>query len=113
MANATFFVNQLKQFRMNKKMEKLQQVLSGLMKRYTERVPDVGRIIGAMKEENLIRDAEEIENDHIAFRTMGVPNLSLFLRSASPTCLITSPRFGEGHKRHSKKPCCAELTMVL
>ena len=52
-------------------------VLSGLMRRYRERVPDVQKIIDAMIEESIISSAEEIENDHIAFRTMGVPNLGL------------------------------------
>lgn len=55
----------------------LEQVLDGLMRRYQERVPDVGNIINAMIAEGIIARAEEIENDHIAFRTMGVPRLGI------------------------------------
>lgn len=52
-------------------------VLNGLMRRYSERVPDVQRIINAMLDEGIIASPDEIENDHIAFRTMGVPNLGI------------------------------------
>lgn len=52
-------------------------VLNGLMNRYQQRVPDVGRIIDCMMAENIIRSADEIENDHIAFRTIGVPQLGI------------------------------------
>ncbi len=55
----------------------LDAVLNGLMRRYSERVPDVQNVINAMTEEGIIMSPEEIENDHIAFRTMGVPNLGL------------------------------------
>lgn len=55
----------------------LDYVLSGLMQRYQERVPDVAAIIAAMISENLIEVPEDIENDHIAFRTMGVPELGI------------------------------------
>ncbi len=55
----------------------LDGVLTGLMSRYRERVPDVSGIINAMIAEGIITSADEIENDHIAFRTMGVPNLGL------------------------------------
>ena len=55
----------------------LDAVLSGLMRRYSERVPDVQNIIGAMLDAGIIQSPDEIENDHIAFRTMGVPNLGL------------------------------------
>lgn len=55
----------------------LDKVLSGLMDRYKERVPDVSAIINAMIKENIIRQASDIENDHIAFRTMGVPQLGI------------------------------------
>ena len=47
------------------------------MRRYSERVPDVQRIIDAMLDAGTIQSPDEIENDHIAFRTMGVPNLGL------------------------------------
>ena len=55
----------------------LNGVLTGLMSRYRERVPDVSGIINAMIAGEIIQSADEIENDHIAFRTMGVPNLGL------------------------------------
>jgi hypothetical protein len=61
----------------NKKVEALEHVLSGLMRRYQERVPDVGNIIQEMVKEGLIKRPEDIENDHIAFRTMGVPQLGI------------------------------------
>ena len=59
------------------KTKQLQQVLNGLMARYKERVPDVKAVIKAMIEENVIANGDEIENDHIAFRTMGIPNLGI------------------------------------
>ena len=55
----------------------LQDVLNGLMQRYKERVPDVSGVINAMIKEGIIRQADDIENDHIAFRTMGVPQLGV------------------------------------
>lgn len=55
----------------------LNSVLNGLMTRYKERVPDVGGIITAMQREGIIQNADDIENDHIAFRTMGVPQLGI------------------------------------
>jgi hypothetical protein len=59
------------------RLETLDVVLDGLMRRYRERVPDVGAIIDTMVAEGLIAAAGEIENDHIAFRTMGVPQLGI------------------------------------
>ncbi|WP_436490304.1 DUF1338 domain-containing protein [Chitinophaga sp. ARDCPP14] len=58
-------------------MSNLQLILDGLMRRYKERVPDVEKVISAMMEEGLIQHANEIENDHIAFRTIGVPHLGI------------------------------------
>ncbi|MGN7824487.1 DUF1338 domain-containing protein [Chitinophaga sp. 22536] len=55
----------------------LQEVLNGLMSRYQERVPDVSAVIAAMVSNGLIGKADDIENDHIAFRTMGVPQLGV------------------------------------
>jgi hypothetical protein len=55
----------------------LSTVLDGLMRRYRERVPNVQAIIDAMIAEGIIDTAEAIENDHVAFRTLGVPNLGL------------------------------------
>ncbi|WP_333863776.1 DUF1338 domain-containing protein [Chitinophaga sp.] len=58
-------------------MTTLETVLNGLMSRYQERVPDVGAIIKAMIREGIIAKATDIENDHIAFRTLGVPHLGI------------------------------------
>jgi len=55
----------------------LDKVLDGLMGRYTQRVPDVQKVIDAMMEEGIIHSAPDIENDHIAFRTLGVPHLGI------------------------------------
>lgn len=55
----------------------LEQVLGGLMRRYQERVPDVAAIARAMVAEGIIAGPDQIENDHIAFRTMGVPQLGM------------------------------------
>lgn len=55
----------------------LNTVLGGLMQRYQERVPDVQKIFEAMKSEGIISDTGEIENDHVAFRTLGVPHLGI------------------------------------
>ncbi|HLA54371.1 MAG TPA: DUF1338 domain-containing protein [Flavitalea sp.] len=55
----------------------LHKVLHGLMKRYKERVPDVSIILNALVEEKVINSPFEIENDHIAFRTLGVPHLGI------------------------------------
>jgi hypothetical protein len=52
-------------------------VLNGLMRRYQERVPDVGVILGAMVGDGVVKSTGDIENDHIAFRTMGVPQLGV------------------------------------
>ena len=62
---------------MESKIIVLEKVLDGLMRRYKERVPDVGAIISTMKREGVINDENEIENDHIAFRTLGVPHLGI------------------------------------
>ncbi len=62
---------------MENKTAILEYVLDGLMRRYRERVPDVEKVTGAMIAEGIIANAEEIENDHIAFRTMGVPQLGI------------------------------------
>lgn len=58
-------------------MTTLETVLNGLMSRYKSRVPDVSAIINAMIEEGIINKDSEIENDHIAFRTLGVEHLGI------------------------------------
>jgi hypothetical protein len=55
----------------------LDAVLSGLMRRYRQRVPDVEAILQAMKRRGVIKSEDEIENDHIAFRSLGVPHLGI------------------------------------
>ncbi len=55
----------------------LNQVLHGLMNRYKQRVPDVAAVIYSMIEEGVINNDADIENDHIAFRTLGVPHLGI------------------------------------
>lgn len=52
-------------------------VLEGLMSRYTERVPDVEVVRSALVADGYIPTVDAIENDHIAFRTMGVPQLGI------------------------------------
>jgi hypothetical protein len=55
----------------------LERVLDGLMGRYRERVPDVNAILEAMARKGLIKTPADIENDHIAFRSLGVPHLGI------------------------------------
>jgi hypothetical protein len=55
----------------------LDEVLDGLMRRYQERVPDVARVFRLLVDEGVVRGWEDIQNDHIAFRTMGVPHLGI------------------------------------
>lgn len=55
----------------------LDLILDGLMRRYRERVPAVGGVIDTMLRHGLIQAETEIENDHIAFRTLGVPQLGI------------------------------------
>ena len=62
---------------LSSKNDTLNGVLDGLMRRYQERVPDVQKIIQAMTRDGLISTPGDIENDHIAFRTMGVPHLGI------------------------------------
>lgn len=55
----------------------LDVVLNGLMRRYRQRVPDVGRVISHMRAHRLIASESQLENDHIAFRTLGVRQLGI------------------------------------
>lgn len=59
------------------KLQELQIVMNALMDRYSERVPDVNKIINAMIGHGIIDKADDIQNDHIAFRTLGVPHLGI------------------------------------
>lgn len=56
---------------------KLDKVFKALFDPYMERVPDVSKINKAMIEEGIIAGESDIVNDHIAFRTLGVPNLGI------------------------------------
>jgi hypothetical protein len=62
---------------MKNRSDVLNAVLDGLIRRYKERVPDVALVIDAMKAEGIINSERDIENDHIAFRTLGVPHLGI------------------------------------
>ena len=55
----------------------LNSILNGLIRPYAQRVPDVKTITSSMKELGLISKQEDIVNDHIAFRTLGIPNLGI------------------------------------
>lgn len=57
--------------------EPLDTILDGLMRRYSRRVLDVTKITTAMCRDRLIESVDQIENDHIAFRSMGVPQLGI------------------------------------
>lgn len=70
----------------------IDDILDGLMRRYKERVPDVSRVINAMIREGVIGSVDDIENDHIAFRTMGVPQLGLKSLEKS-FCIMVTPRW--------------------
>ena len=58
-------------------MSVLDVVLDGLMRRYTERVPDVYTVVSALVEHGLVETPQGIQNDHIAFRTLGLPVLGI------------------------------------
>jgi len=55
----------------------LDEVLTALFLPYKKSVTDVEKITKAMVAANIIADENEIVNDHIAFRTLGVPNLGI------------------------------------
>ena len=55
----------------------LDAILKDLLQTYIERVPDVLKITQSMIDFGIISSQENIVNDHIAFRTMGVPNLGI------------------------------------
>lgn len=52
-------------------------VLNDLFEHYRRNVADVDKITKALLERQVVSSQEEIVNDHIAFRTLGVPNLGL------------------------------------
>lgn len=53
------------------------QILDALFEVYANRVPDVKKITAAMVQKKMVASQNEIINDHIAFRTMGVPHLGI------------------------------------
>ena len=53
------------------------QILDTLFSIYAERVPDVNKITHAMVQKGMVNSQDEIINDHVAFRTLGVPNLGI------------------------------------
>lgn len=55
----------------------LKIVLDTLIRTYRKFVPDMDTIENALIKENVISDFSDIENDHIAFRTLGMPNLGI------------------------------------
>jgi hypothetical protein len=55
----------------------LARVMQGLMERYRHRVPDVQRVVDGMIGRGMIGGWEDLENDHIAFRTMGSSPLGI------------------------------------
>ncbi|UBM60476.1 DUF1338 domain-containing protein [Marinilongibacter aquaticus] len=59
------------------KSKELDKVLQAIFEPYRLRVPNVQKITLAMQEKGMIDRQEDIENDHIAFRTMGVPHLGV------------------------------------
>jgi hypothetical protein len=60
-----------------KKLDELKIVMEMLMIRYADRVPDVKKVINDLIIENVIQSENDISNDHIAFRTMGVEYLGI------------------------------------
>jgi hypothetical protein len=62
---------------MSSKQTTLDIVLAGLMTQYSNRVPDVSKIISAMINKNIINSQTDIINDHIAFRTFAHPYLGI------------------------------------
>ncbi|MEL6123700.1 MAG: DUF1338 domain-containing protein [Bacteroidota bacterium] len=62
---------------MTKNDNVLEGFLTRLMDTYKARVPAVEQITTAMVDQGLINHIDDIENDHIAFRTMGVPHLGI------------------------------------
>lgn len=51
--------------------------LNMLFERYQQKVPAVKKITDAMIAQGIVASQQEIVNDHIAFRTLGVPHLGI------------------------------------
>ncbi|WP_405266767.1 DUF1338 domain-containing protein [Cellulophaga sp. Ld12] len=59
------------------KIKALEAILEALFIPYRNSVPDVLKVTNGMIAEGIISEEHEIINDHIAFRTLGVPNLGI------------------------------------
>lgn len=55
----------------------LDVVLNDLFEHYRANVPDVSKITDKLLEFGVIQSQADIVNDHVAFRTLGVPNLGI------------------------------------
>lgn len=55
----------------------LDVVLNDLFDHYRRNVADVNKITNALLEKNVVASQDDIVNDHIAFRTLGVPHLGI------------------------------------
>jgi hypothetical protein len=55
----------------------LDTFLNLLFERYQEKVPEVKQITNAMIAQGIVASQHEIVNDHVAFRTLGVPHLGI------------------------------------
>lgn len=55
----------------------LNKFLNILFERYQDKVPAVRKITDALVTQAVVASQQEIVNDHIAFRTLGVPNLGI------------------------------------
>lgn len=51
--------------------------LNDLFERYSEGVPAVNQITAALVEKGVVASQQDIVNDHIAFRTLGLPHLGI------------------------------------
>ena len=52
-------------------------VLNDLFEHYRQHVSDVSKITNSLLEKGVVSSQEDIVNDHIAFRTLGVPHLGI------------------------------------
>jgi len=55
----------------------LDEIMSALFEPYKESVTDVKKVTEALIDRKVIANEDEIVNDHIAFRTLGVPHLGI------------------------------------
>jgi hypothetical protein len=70
-------IKEIKKIMVQTENKPLDFVLEGLLTRYRARVPDVQAILDAMIDEAIIPNISEIENDHIAFRSLGTRPLGI------------------------------------